>query len=345
MKIGYLYYKFYPVDGGAAIHGYYLAKELSRIGHQLFKLNGEQDPYTEKLSHPVLGFIWMLKNCDLFYVRMDFFLKPRNFLVVILLLFRKKIVVELNTPSDELILYGKSRSYIRIVDKIYSIILKRTDALIVVSSQIERYCREELGLENVTVIENGADRFKINKSILRPEIVRQVREVKEKGNKLIIWTGSTNKLQDLDLIKKIVDSIGNRTHLFLIVKEEEGFSPGLGNDQVKLFKELERADVEFIISEADAGLALYEDYSWCRWGFYNSSLKIFEYLNNSLITISNKPGSEVQKSSDNFYYKETPEEIVKMIADLPEKNDVMDFRSWKDVAKDTNDVIQSVVKS
>ncbi|TVQ66785.1 MAG: hypothetical protein EA360_04685 [Balneolaceae bacterium] len=344
MKIGYLYYNFFPVEGGAAIHGYHLAKELSFLGHRLYKLNGESDPYTNKLSNPVAGFLWMLRNCDLFYVRMDFFLKPRNMLVLLLILFRKKIVVELNTPSDELLLHGKSNAYISVIDTIYSKILKRADAVIVVSAPIENYCRKQLGLENVFVIENGANRFRIDEKRVSPGILCRVKKIKDEGQKLVIWSGSVNKLQDIELLTWVIKNVSDGIIFYLIVKEEDdGLMSHFENANINVFRKLDRQDVEFIISNADAGLAFYGDYSWCRWGFYNSSLKTFEYLSNGLITISNKSGSEIQKSHPNYHYIGDPEEIRAFISDLPESQGAGISRSWKDVASETDKILNEVV--
>ena len=100
MKIGFIYYTFYPVTGGASVHGYNLAKELSKKGYKLYKINGEPDPYTNRLKHPIPGLFWIMANCDLIYIRMDYFLYLRNFVSILTLLSGKKMIVELNNPSD-----------------------------------------------------------------------------------------------------------------------------------------------------------------------------------------------------------------------------------------------------
>lgn len=344
MKIGYLYYKFFPVDGGAAIHGFHLAKELTQMGHELYKLNGEADPYTKKLRNPVTGFIRMLLKCDLFYVRVDFFLKPRNLLLLILLLFRKRVVVELNMPSDELFLFGKSRAYIDRIDKIYSKILKRVNAVVVVSQPIERYCREELGLENVFIIENGANQFRIDKSKVDPAVVKILEDLEDQDSKFVVWSGSLNKLQDFEMLTDVVAILNEKVKLLFILKDEgRGVKFSLESKNVFTFTDLNRSDVEFIISKASAGLAFYADYSWCRWGFYNSSLKIFEYLSNGLLTITNKPGTDIQRRHPNFRCIQNPDEIGKLLSDFTKEKRVADFRSWRDVARETDEVIQKVV--
>lgn len=344
MKIGYLYYKFFPVDGGASIHGFHLAKELTHLGHNLYKLNGEADPYTKKLRNPATGFIWMLLKCDLFYVRVDFFLKPRNLLVLILLLFRKRVVVELNMPSDELILFGKSQNYIARIDKIYSKILRRVNAVIVVSHPIKRYCREELGVENVFVIENGANQFQIDKSNVDPAVVKILEDLEDQDSKFVVWSGSLNKLQDFEMLVEVAAILKDKVKLIFILKDEgRGLEFSLENENILIFYDLNRSDVEFIISKATAGLAFYGDYTWSRWGFYNSSLKIFEYLSNGLLTITNKPGTDVQRSHPNFRCIQHPDEIEKLLSDFTKGKKAFAFRSWKDVARETDAVIQKVV--
>lgn len=341
MKIGYLYYKFYPVNGGAAIHGYHLAKELKNLGYELYKLNGDKDPYTHKLSNPVWGFLWMLKNCNLFYVRMDYFLKPRNLLIILAILFRKKIVVELNSPSDELYLYGRSMSYIAKVDKIVSYILKKVDSVIVVSEPIQDYCHKQLGLENVTVIENGADHFAYDLNEVSTEIKFDLENIKKSSSKLLVWSGSVNKMQDFNLLNEVIENFRDEVAFLLIIKDDNGRSiPVRDADNVYKFKDLKRIDVEYIITNADAGLAFYSDYSWCRWGFYNSSLKIYEYLSNGLTAISNIPGTVVQNSHPNFKFGKNLMEINTLIEELPSDKIQSGYRSWKNVANQVNQIIQ-----
>ncbi len=343
MKIGFLYYKFFPVTGGAAIHGYHLAKELSLMGYQLFKLNGDKDPYTTKLRNPVTGFIWMLARCELIYIRMDYFLKPRNLLVILALLFRKRVFAELNAPSDELYLYGKSTSYINFVDRLMSIILNRVETVIVVSEQIKQYCESQLKLENVKVVENGANRFEDSTENVSTEIIDQLDTIKSKWPKVVVWSGSLNKMQNLDLLKKLAIRSNKRAAFLIIVKDEIGVHlPDMDTPNVFIWKKLNRSEVEYIIKKADIGLALYGNYDWCRWGFYNSSLKMYEYLSNELLTISNKEGTPVQRSSPNFRFAENLDEMLTLIEDeRPSTGPVNQYRSWKHVASEISNLIHS----
>ncbi|TVP98196.1 MAG: hypothetical protein EA359_18600 [Balneolaceae bacterium] len=341
MKIGFLYYKFYPIEGGAAIHGYNLAKELSLLGFKLYKLNGENDPYTIKLNNPFTGFFWMLAKCDLFYARMDYFFKFRNFLVVLALLFRKKMIVELNAPSDELYLYGKTKAYIDRVDWLMARILKRADVVIVVSEPIKQYCSKQLGLENVVVVENGANPFDISSESVSENIIRQLNSIKSNWQKLVVWSGSTNKMQNLDDLIILAKKTKTKAAFLIIAKEEPGEQlQDVNEPNVFIWKGLKRPDVEYIIKESDVGIAIYDDYHWSRWGFYNSSLKTFEYLNNGLITISNKEGTEIQKMNSNFRYARNLDEMLTFIDEkLPATGSVNQYRTWKHVASEISNLI------
>jgi glycosyltransferase involved in cell wall biosynthesis len=344
MKIGFLYYNFYPVVGGASVHGFHLAKELSKLGYELYKLNGEADPYTKKLENPATGFFWMMRNCDLIYVRMDYFINRRNLLALFALMSNKKVIIELNSPSDELHLFGRSKKYISRVDRVMSSVLKKADAVIVVSTPIQKYCEKELGLQNVYVIENGGVRFEVTPNKISGNLKKTVSELRSRYKKIVVWSGSPNKMQDLELLKKIADTQQGDTAFVLIVKDEKNdldLQSELEN--LFLFKNLARDEVEFLIKSADIGLALYDDYPWSRWGFYNSSLKIFEYLNNELLTISNREGTEVQKNYSNFRFARNSEEILTFMDEYRGKNEKPKIiRTWKHVAEQTSNIIEKV---
>lgn len=342
MKIGFLYYNFYPVVGGASVHGFHLAKELSKLGYELCKLNGEADPYTKKLENRVTGFFWMMRNCDLIYVRMDYFINRRNLLALFALMSNKKVIVELNSPSDELHLFGRSKNYISRVDRVMRSILKKADAVIVVSKPIQQYCERELGLRNVHVVENGGVLIETDLNRIPENLKKSLSDIQKKYKKMVVWSGSSNKMQDLGLLKKIADAKKEDTAFVLIVKDETNdfdFQPE--SENLFLFKELGRNDVEFLIKSADIGLALYDDYPWSRWGFYNSSLKIFEYLNNGLLTITNRDGTELQKKYPNFRFARNTEEILTFMDEYKGKKQIpKTIRTWKHVAGQTSNIIQ-----
>jgi len=350
MKIGYLYYTFYPVTGGASVHGYYLARELNKAGHTLYKLNGEKDPYTKKLTPSLKGALSILRNSDVIYARADFFLYPRNLLTALALLLGKKVVLELNSPSDELKLRGKSENYIRRTDKIAAWFFKRACSVIVVSEPVKRYCKEKLGLSNIHLIENGGELFHNPRKKASAEIRKRAAEICKAYPVRVVWSGSVNRMQNLSLLEKVADADPERVALLVLARYEgvdRSEKPMIfQNKNVFSFDRLPREDVEYLISVSTAGLAFYEDYSWCRWGFYNSSLKIFEYLNNGLITLTNTSGTRVQREYPNFRHVPNSEDILKIIQDLPSEKPGLpeNIRTWSDIGKETDRILKQTLK-
>jgi glycosyltransferase involved in cell wall biosynthesis len=344
MKIGFIYYNFYPVTGGASVHGYHLAKELSSLGYTLYKLNGQPDPYTIRLKNRFTGLIRILKECDLIYVRMDYFLKPRNLITLIALAAGKKVLVELNSPSDELHLFGKNQRYIRKADRWMKSILKRTNGVIVVSRPIKTYCEKELGLANVHVVENGGEVFDVDAGEIPRGLKNRISEIREAHESLAVWSGSLNQMQNLSLLNQLAVR-SPQTALIIIAKEEGNKAPDFTSENIFLLQELTRNEVSYVIACADIGLAFYGDYSWSRWGFYNSSLKVYEYLNNGLLTITNKPGTEVQKSYSNFKFARNVEEILTFTKNFRHRSPAeQNIRTWRHVAEETSNIIGEITK-
>lgn len=356
MKIGFIYYDFFPVKGGASVHGYNLAKELTQLGYTLYKINGAEDPYTNKYKNRILGFFKILKSSDIIYLRMDYFFKLRNLSSLFSIIAGKKLIIELNSPSDELYLFGKGVRYIMCVDFIVRFILKRADAIIVVSEPIKRYCTEALSLEpeKIHVIENGGEIFhndnhsngEKNLSRRSKLLEIKIKDIKQKYDQIAVWAGSSNKMQDLKRLNEISDIQKEKTAFIIIVKEEKGDELDFKSQNQFVFKNLSRGEVSKVILSSDIGLAFYDDYQWSRWGFYNSSLKIFEFLNNNLITITNLEGTEIQKKYPNYVVAKDKETILKVLnSDFAPKPDHSQIRTWESVGKEVSEIMQKVYNS
>lgn len=353
MKIGYLYYDFYPVEGGASVHGFNLAKELTSLGHTLYKINGAEDPYTIKYNNRIIGFFKILKESDVIYLRMDYFFKFRNLASLFSLIAGKKLIVELNSPSDELYLFGKSLRYVMWVDLLIRFVLKRADAVVVVSEPIKRYCVEALSLDpkKVHIIENGGEIFHDNRVTPDSEklssrsnlLDKKIEEIRKEYNQIAIWAGSSNKMQDLKWLNEISEIQKDKTAFIIIVKEEKGEEVDFGNKNQFLFRNLNREEVSKFILSSDVGLAFYDDYKWSRWGFYNSSLKIFEFLNNNLITITNIEGTEIQEKYPNFMVAKSGESVLKILnSDFDHYPKRSEMRTWEDVGKEVSEILQQI---
>lgn len=357
MKIGFIYYDFYPVKGGASVHGYNLAKELTKLGLSLYKINGATDPYTKRHKNRFIGFFKILKNSDVIYLRMDYFFKLRNISSLFALIAGKKLIIELNSPSDELYLFGKSLRYVLWIDSLVRFILKRADAVIVVSEPIKRYCLEALSLnpDKIHIVENGGEVFHSNDSPSisnekenagSGELDKRIQEIREKYTQIAVWAGSSNKMQDLEWLKEISEHQKNRTAFIIIMKEEKGDEVVFGSQNQFLFKNLNRKDVSKIILSSDIGLAFYDEYKWSRWGFYNSSLKIFEFLNNNLLTLSNIEGTAIQREYPNFIVAKDSETVLKVLnSNLKVKPEASQIRTWEKVGKEVSAIIHRVYHS
>jgi len=356
MKIGYIYYDFYPVKGGASVHGYNLAKELTKLGYKLFKINGSADPFTKKYNSRFTGFFKILKESDVIYLRMDYFFKLRNISSLFSLIAGKKLIIELNSPSDELYLFGKSIRYVLWIDSLVQFVLKRADAVIVVSEPIKKYCIEALSLNpgKVHVIENGGEVFHSDNGPVAGKkqnqktnlLDKKIEDIKSKYRQIAVWAGSSNKMQDLKWLNEISAIQKEKTAFIIIMKEEKNEEIEFGSQNQFLFKNLSRSEVSKVILSSDFGLAFYDDYQWSRWGFYNSSLKIFEFLNNNLITLSNIEGTEIQKRYPNFLVAKDSESVLKILnSDLNLKPEKSQIRTWEIVGKEVSEIIQQVYNS
>lgn len=356
-KIGFIYYTFFPVTGGAAVHGYNLAKELRQLDYRLYKLNGEPDPWTEKKPENLSGLIWILRNCDLIYVRMDFFFNLRNLIGFLSILLGKKTVVELNTPSDELHLFGRSSTYIRWMDRIWGLFLRRAAAVSVVSEAVARYCREALGLEQVHVIENGGEIFDPQSLQPDPAVRDKMERIRKEYDTVVVWAGSSNAMQDLDAMQQIATETAPKTAIVLLVQEDpDGKKVAAEGENIFIFRNMERESVTYMIRQADIGVAFYRAYPWSRWGFYNSSLKVMEYLNNGLLTLANIDGTGVTRNHPNFRQVTGVEKAAALIRNHSEESagpqagheksaGVPPARTWAEAASETSALFQSILSS
>lgn len=331
LTIGFFYYNYFPITGGASVHGYNLAKELSNHGIKLIKINGQPDPFTQR-EKGLSGFIKTVMQSDIVFVRLDYFFKPRNVIPLVAKIFGKPVIAELNSPSDELLLFGYSKRYKWLKEKWMKFLVRYVDKLITVSNPVKEFCTEVLEHDKVQVIENGGEFFKREDLKVSKEFFKKIDDIRKTFSRIIIWTGTTNKIQETEFLLNVANTLEPEYALIVITPDKELFGGSVkSRNNIFQFSALSRDELGLAINNADVGLAFFTDYSWCKWGYYGSSLKVYEYLSNKTVVLTNK--DEVAKKHAFTKLIENPSAIN----DLCKKINTINFnaykpRTWNEVA-------------
>ncbi len=282
----------YPPLYGEQVHVYNVVKELIRLGHDVYVCDYDEHPLAKKVARSKIDDL--LPHLDVLYIRQtlsnelkwtDRFIKsPRKY----------KVVWELNLPKYERKfairhLYNySSKSVLGDIKRKLSCILdlvgvdflwnkrkrvaKRIDGIVTVSQPLADYLKGEFFLP-VAMIPNGSD---CNYSFV--DLYDRL-TVLISGSKLP-WIDWETPIQ---VIEKFAD---NRDVLFHVVdhKMEHHFGNVICHDRMP------QAELKTLIGKVHVGFVFYNRYDWCPIGFYNSPLKLFEYMGNCKVIIASDMG-------------------------------------------------------
>jgi glycosyltransferase involved in cell wall biosynthesis len=178
----------------------------------------------------------------------------------------------LNAPTEESLFipwYNKRNLSYDILKRKF--LAKFVDCAICVSEAIKQYATEELQIYNTIVITNGSD-----PSLFRPQ--KKVIYFNPKCFK-VVWTGGGRySWQGIDIIIELAKQFKtiDKNILFIIVTDESWVQiPVLEN--LIVLRSVDYFDLPMILNNADVLLCPYHSQSG-RYGFYNSSMKLFDYM-------------------------------------------------------------------
>jgi len=161
MKIGFVYEPFDARAGSFGAHGYFLARELVRRGHELLGPGLPEMPGLVPLPNNKWGKLTMARHADLLYIRVGIlhWLERCTWLR----LFRPScpVVWEINTTSEE-ILGGDSPDPTAVRRCRTDIRRKRrmarlVDAAVCVGDLLADYARRQYGIRRCVAVPNGGD--------------------------------------------------------------------------------------------------------------------------------------------------------------------------------------------
>jgi glycosyltransferase involved in cell wall biosynthesis len=358
LKIGFFYPPYYPISSGASVHGYHLVKGLKKRGHQILSCLGDENPDCINFERTKAGAIKMAMQADALYIRINqsSFLKQATLLKLVRP-FSLPIVWEVNAPIEELHASfppGIKRDRLVLSENIKRKSLARfVSAGIGVSETLKAYIRDFLGIRKAYSIPNGSDsdHFSSDRTFPTPLIHLE--------NKFkIIWTGNANPWQGIELIVETAKKM-EQTHpdiIFIVITHDSKWTfPVLKN--LLVLRGISYTDIPSYIAASDACLCLYHEYNWLKYGFYGSSLKLFDYMASKKPVIASDMGqisTVINNGTNGLLVNNDINSIINKILELkkdPQKRehlsrnareDVIKYYNWDRVAEQTEAALLNV---
>ncbi len=161
MKIGFVYERFDARSGSFGAHGYFLATELVRRGHELWGPGLPDMPGMVSLPGNKWGKLRMVRNVDVLYIRVNVLHWANRCTWLRLVRPSCPVVWEINGATEE-ILSDRPRhpDAVRLCER--DVRSKRrmaplVDAAVCMSEWLARYARERYGIRRAVVAPNGGD--------------------------------------------------------------------------------------------------------------------------------------------------------------------------------------------
>lgn len=280
MKIGFIYFPFVRPTTGASAHGYYLAKELVKLGHTLFATDHPGAEGIVGIVRNRRGFLRVALSSDVLYIRPS----NRRSLqeAATMLRFTRRnlpVIWELNSPIEELLAFSTPDNHQQILKQIavgkkrLQFFARHVDAAVAVSETMGHYARNVLGINNTIIVPNGADiaaTSNTTSTFLRN--LGQYFRVLWAGASRYPWQGIEQILEAAAILRSQAPDI-----LFVLINANTIHNESIP-DNVIVLPGTSLAGVMNYAMDADCLLAIYNDYSWCPYGFYNSPLKLFQFM-------------------------------------------------------------------
>jgi len=360
MNIGFFYLPTYPPTSGYSPHGYHLIKNFVRRNHVILSCIGDGNPDCVNYPRGKWGALQVAGKADILYIRV-LCASPLEKATLLKLVkpYSLPVIWEVNAPVEELRALMPRDALIE--EKISRENRKRkflsrfVNAAIGVSDVLKDYCQGYLGIKRSFSIPNGSD-----PELFDPEKAQKTVLDKFPHLYKVLWAGDAlNPWQGVDIILEVARRMAqiDKDIIFIFLTRSDYPFPLLEN--IMVLKEISYLKLPHYLSSSDLCLCLYNEYNWLEYGFYGSSLKLFDYMAAAKPVIASDMGqiSQVIKNGVNgFLTSNKIDDIVDRILWLKNnrqrgeevgreaRKEVIRYYNWNRVAEETEKVLQAVLQ-
>ena len=278
---------------GGSVHGYHVVEQLVRLGHRLITAERATDDRLERLPRTPPGLHRALAVADLVYMRCDVRPWDQALLRLNRLTRRRPVVLEVNAVAEEALSFSDGpldRARVAAFRTLYHRTAAHAAAVLCVSENLARHVRDTYPVDptRVVVVPNGGTPADAPPS---PRGAGTLRAVWAGGSRWP-WQAIETVLEAADRLH--ADRPGAEIHIYT----EGDPARFAGHPAVRHHAPVPHADLPARLASMDVALCLYRPMPYSPAGFYNSPLKLFDYLAAGLPVVASPLGQIAEVVED-----------------------------------------------
>jgi glycosyltransferase involved in cell wall biosynthesis len=344
---------------GRSVHGFNLVRGLRKRGHQILSCLGDGDPECTQYDRTKRGALKVAQESDVLYIRIagrpvHSYLE-KSTLLKLVRPFSLPVVWEVNAPVEELLgSYppGAERdALIHRENRKRKMLARLVDAGIGVSDVLREYVGTALGIKKAYAIPNGSDPGLFDPRRARETVLNRLPDTFK-----IFWMGNAGTpWQGIELLLDVARRMQRSDpDVIFILVTGESLVPFPVLDNLLVLRQLSYHALPHYLASADLCLCLYREYDWLEYGFYGSSLKLFDFMAAGKPVIASDMGqiaTVIRDGVNGVLVPNDVEMIIGKIRDLKHdrdqreslarnaREDVITYYNWDRVAEQTEAVL------
>lgn len=340
-RVLFYYPAIFPTVSGQSVHGYNVVKHLAAEGVEVVAYAQKPcDFYRSIKKGNLFALLAALARVDAVYYRPP--IDRMTWFERIMRLFRKPLkILEINGPIEE---KGHQRGTGKVGRRERNCLRNKLSAsthIVVVSSALKTYLVNHFEMvgSKISVIPNGC-------SVQQFEGKWGVTWLVKEKRTTVFWAGNPDlAIQNTEKLLKIATLAMTSSDLLFVLGGFRMTPPA--QDNIAYLPPIPYDQIQHYIADAGILLVSYGDYRWSPAGFYNSSLKFFEYMCSGRPVVAPRLGqiAEIIEDGVNGVLYDDCEEACQKILELAESQErrerigakgkatVVNSFSWNAVAR------------
>ena len=273
LRVFVAHHQAWPGASGDAVHVWAVVTGLVKRGFRVITQGDAGPPGVAMIPFGRSSTMKAVRRADVVYVRVDGGLnREKTTAFAWLARPRPAVVWEVNAPLDEQIPQGLDPNRLRRWRLARKALARGADAAVTVADELVGYVCAELGIADVTVVENGAD-LPDDAAATGP-----ASPLRDRGF-VALWMGSASypwQAQDAVIAAaRALERVDPEASIAIVgdVRQDAGDPPPPG---LIVMGPAPRAAAAEHLRASAVALCLYHDTPWALDGFYMSPIKLFE---------------------------------------------------------------------